>query len=1045
MSRHPLVAAIRLDTRSLLAPGLLLLMLGVAGPARAVEVGVLYGSTFWTDDLVNLLDAQPDIDVTTFSTCDAATLGQFDLIWIWGNCECYDEAEFDAYVSGGGGLVANAWAMGNYGLDQAYFPFYSSSRDKHHSGTLEAVVVDPTDPLLDGVTFNPGDPAGYEDYSGHVVRGGAVVPVTRNDGDPLAARWEYGSGRAVYLNMHHITSDCDLAIDQAWGQQLALNAVYWGADALCDDADADGYQDLACGGDDCDDADPAVNPGADELCNGLDDDCDGQVDEDDAIDPLTWYLDADGDGYGDPALTEEACDLPAGHVDNGDDCDDGDAAVHPGAAEICDGEDDDCDGEVDEGFDLDGDGITECGGDCDDDDPAVLPGADEYCNGIDDDCDGEVDEDDALDAWTWYIDVDGDGYGNVSVTLVACDQPLNFVADATDCDDDAADRHPGAPETCDGEDDDCDGIVDEGAVDAGVWHADLDGDGFGDPDAPTEACNPPPGFVADATDCDDGDPGIHPGADELCNGVDDDCDGDVDEDDAANAATWYADVDGDGFGDPDSAALACDAPPHHVADATDCDDADGDVFPGADETCNGLDDDCDGEVDEDEALDALTWYEDGDGDGFGNLWSTWDACAEPPGYVANADDCDDQDPAVNPAADEACDGIDNDCDPVTNEQLDGDGDGYAVCDGDCDDADAAVSPDAEEICNGIDDDCDPATDEEGDVDGDGVSICDGDCDDGDPVNAPGNPEVCDGFDNDCDGAPGPDEVDGDGDGWLVCVGPPAGGDCDDNDPLTYPDAPEQCDGLDNDCDGDVDEDVDVDGDGDGYNACQGDCDNTDPAIYPGATELCDGVDGDCDGLLPDDEADADGDGVMGCEDDCDDDDATVFPGADEICDGVDNDCDGLLADDEDDGDGDGYVECFDPGDCDDGDADIYPGAAEVPYDGVDQDCDGADLTDVDGDGFDGGADGDDCDDEDADVNPDAAEACDDGLDNDCDGDADSDDGDCAEPADDDTTEDPDDLSGGGCECLTGGTGDSAPLTPLALIALAIAVGLRRRR
>ncbi|MDP7112351.1 MAG: hypothetical protein QGH45_10315 [Myxococcota bacterium] len=95
-------------------------------------------------------------------------------------------------MTGGGGLVANAWAMGNYGADQAYFPFYSSSADKHHSGTLEAVVIDAADPLLDGVTLNPGDPAGYEDYSGHVVRtggGGASDPQRRRSaGRPLGVR-----------------------------------------------------------------------------------------------------------------------------------------------------------------------------------------------------------------------------------------------------------------------------------------------------------------------------------------------------------------------------------------------------------------------------------------------------------------------------------------------------------------------------------------------------------------------------------------------------------------------------------------------------------------------------------------------------------------------------------------------------------------------------------------------------------------------------------------------------------------------------------------
>jgi hypothetical protein len=111
----------------------------------------------------------------------------------------------------------------------------------------------------------------------------------------------------------------------------------------------------------------------------------------------------------------------------------------------------------------------------------------------------------------------------------------------------------------------------------------------------------PPATLADATDCDDTAAAVNPAAVELCNGIDDDCDGLVDDadPDVADPDTWYADADGDGFGDPGASTLACVAPPATLADTTDCDDAAASVNPTAIELCNGIDDDCDGLVDED--------------------------------------------------------------------------------------------------------------------------------------------------------------------------------------------------------------------------------------------------------------------------------------------------------------------------------------------------------------------------------------------------------------------------------------------------------------
>jgi MYXO-CTERM domain-containing protein len=187
---------------------------------------------------------------------------------------------------------------------------------------------------------------------------------------------------------------------------------------------------------------------------------------------------------------------------------------------------------------------------------------------------------------------------------------------------------------------------------------------------------------------------------------------------------------------------------------------------------------------------------------------------------------------------------------------DDDTDGYSTCDGDCDDTDDTIFPGAAEVCDGVDNDCDPATDEDADGDGDGQSLCDGDCDDTDADTYDGAPELCDGVDNDCDGALGADEMDGDGDGSSICDG-----DCDDTDDTIYPGAGEDCsDGIDNDCDGDVDgDDPDCVGDDDSGDDDSGDDDSGDD-------------DGGDDDSGDDDGADDDGADDDAGDDDSDDDD-----------------------------------------------------------------------------------------------------------------------------------------------------------------------------
>jgi len=568
--------------------------------------------------------------------------------------------------------------------------------------------------------------------------------------------------------------------------------------------------------------------------------------------------DNDSDGFID--CEDQDCHLECPDIPDDDDSvgDDDDSA----------GDDDDSVADDDDSVGGDDDDSTPCTDadgdnwcaedDCDDSDPQSNPVGVELCDGNDNDCNGLVD-DGAADAPSWHLDADNDGYGAAHLSVQACLVPAGYVANSEDCDDLAPESYPGATELCDQADNNCDTFVDEGVL--STWYVDSDSDGFGDAGSAQQACSQPGGTSINGADCNDADATISPSAVEQCDSIDNDCDQQTDEAGSLGSSPWYVDADGDGFG-TGTANIACSPASGEVDNDDDCDDAPstgGNNFPGNAETCDGSDNNCDGNADEGQPANASTWYADLDGDGAGGTLISQIACSQPAGFVAliDADDCDDLDATAFPGGVEVCDGADNNCAGGIDEGVtttffaDSDGDGYgdpgssvvgcfqppgySSNSDDCDDGSTAVSPGSLEVCDNLDNDCNGPVDDnaldaqswylDDDADGygaghtatvsctqpSGTVANDQDCDD-DPAsgadNYPTNPETCDGLDNNCN-LIADEGFDGDSDGVTTCGADgtlgTADDDCDDTDGDNSPNLAESCDGADNNCDTVVDE------------------------------------------------------------------------------------------------------------------------------------------------------------------------------------------------------------------------------------------------
>ncbi len=790
---------------------------------------------------------------------------------------------------------------------------------------------------------------------------------------------------------------------------------------------------------DCDDSTAAVNPTASEVCDELDNNCDGVPDK---------GCDDDGDKWCDSAMTTVG--KPSTCFNGGGDCNDGDALVNPGiASEDCDGKDNNCKDGIDDGCDDDKDGYcdsaktvanplpTVCSkgaGDCNDLDSDVNPGVNEVCgNNQDDNCNGSQNDPNAVNCSKFYFDGDGDSVG-LNINQCLCTASGGFNANVGgDCDDQDKNVKPGVAELCATPyDDNCNGdLNDLNATGCKDFFLDGDKDGYGL--AGLSKCFCVALDVYNATqvgDCNDASAAVNPGKSEVCNNADDNCKLGIDE---------GCDDDSDKF--CDSAMTVVGAPNVCPNGGGDCVDTNPNANPGKGEQCDDVDNNCNGTKDE---------GCNDDGDPYCDASMT--TVGKPPLCPNGGGDCNDTNNGIYPTAAENCaTTYDDNCNGDTNDEnatgctsygIDADGDTYS---------DKSGVPKC--LCKAFA----PYT-----------GTKSGDCNDKNDIINPGIAELCDGVDNNCSGA-SDEGCDDDGDKYcdaaMITVGKPAvcingGGDCVDTNNVINPGQNENCaNGQDENCDGSLNglnaigcKDFYLDADNDtwtvnikqcwcvptnnykGDGTKPGDCDDTVNTVNPGVAEVCgDSLDNNCNGTqndvgstgcsahYKDGDKDGYGAGASQCQcfaegayitangGDCDDANVEVNPAIKEQCDGLNNDCD-TATDEGCDDDGDKYcdgtmitkdkpVVCPNGGgDCDDTNASNKPGVVET-CDNKDNNCDNIidDGCDDDKDGFcdkaltlvgtsqpictSGGSD---CDDTNNQVKPGKAEVCD-NFDNNCSG------------------------------------------------------------
>jgi hypothetical protein len=599
--------------------------------------------------------------------------------------------------------------------------------------------------------------------------------------------------------------------------------------STCADADGDGAASVTCGGTDCDDDDPDVNPDVSEVCDA------GDVDED--CDPTTVGDDGDGDGY----VSDRCCNPRGADLFCGLDCDDLAVSVNPGAVDPCGGGDQDCDGSIDENPDQ-----------------------------------------------TFYRDVDGDGFGVVADTLVACSAPSGYAVLPGDCNDTLARINPGNADVCNLDDDDCDGSTDEGCGCAPSGRVESCG-----PDLEM-LCGPSAGTLCGicrrgtrtcVTDAWSGCVGAVDPSVEVCDGaLDEDCDTRVDEGCICTNGTTR--VCGTATGDCESIVQTC----ANGNWPRDCADEAGVVWPEA-EACEGTrDEDCDGATDEscaciDGSIDMLGCGTDegectrGSRTCSGGTWGACSGGVSPATEIcegARDEDCDaaiDEGCAcINGQTDQTACGTElGECTRGTRSCASG---AWGSCSG-------GVGP-TTEICEGTrDEDCDGGTDEgcacvNGTVDRTACGTDVGDCVSGMRTCVSGawgacsggmgpGGEICEGSrDEDCDGATDEGCTCTNGTMQSCGIGACAGmrtcaggvwGACSGASPST-----ELCNGIDDDCDGIDDPSDSVQLVGSSCGTSVGLC-TVGTYSCPGSALACSGVqptaevcnhrDDDCDTLLDD--------------------------------------------------------------------------------------------------------------------------------------------------------------------------------------------------